>query len=247
MRQFGFDNENGTSFSHGLRFLEFPEIKYGSEIIKTVQIYGRKEQLIERTGMYTDTVITNKLEFNSRDPLDYQKKIRSIRQWILSTRKLTYTDMEDSYFLVKKTEISDETRMYGIYGVITVVFTCSPSLFLHEGDYEIKLSSGKHELFNAYSMAQPLYQIFGNGTCVLTINGKQVNVDVKGSVTLDTELMIAYTADVMKNASVTGEYKNMVLNPGENTIFISPGFSVDITPKWRILDDSDIQAWEYGI
>lgn len=240
MRKFGFDNENGTSFGYGLRFLEFPVIQYGGEIIKSIQVYGRKEPLTERTGMYIDTVITNKMEFNCHNPLDYQKKLRSIKQWILSTKKLTYTDMEDSYFLVKKVEITDEVRLYGIYGVITVVFTCSPSLYLYEGDYEIVLSSGDHELYNAYSKSQPLYKIFGNGTCTMTINGKQLKVDVNGSVTLDTELMIAYTAGVMKNASVIGEYKNMVLKPGENTIFISPGFTVSVTPKWRILDDSNI-------
>ena len=63
-----------------------------------------------------------------------------------------------------------------------------------------------------------------------SFNGDQL-FRIKSKV--KTESRIEITA-------VIGEYKNMVLKPGENTIFISPGFTVSVTPKWRILDDSNI-------
>ena len=235
MRKFGFENENGSTFTYGIRFLEFPQFKYGSEITQETRICGRKGTLIVHTGIYTDTIIENSLEFDCADIFEYEKKMRAIRQWLLSTKKLVYTDMEDSYFIVKKTEIDEESRKYGVYGNISVVFTCSPSLYLNEGDYEIKLSGGSNSLFNPYSESQPIYKISGNGTCVITVNGKPVKVDVNRNITVDTELMIAYMDDTMKNTAVTGKYTDLNLMPGDNTVTISNGFTAVIIPKWRIL------------
>lgn len=235
MRKFGFENENGTSFMYGIHFLEYPVFEYGHEIINSIQAGGRKGTLTERTGQYTDTIIENSLEFDCTGVLEYEKKMRAIRQWLLSTKKLVYTDMEDSYFIVKKTEIDEESRKYGVYGNISVVFTCSPSLYLNEGDYEIKLSGGSNSLFNPYSESQPIYKISGNGTCVITVNGKQVKIDVNRNITVDTELMIAYMDDTMKNTAVTGKYTDLNLMQGDNTVTISNGFTAVIIPKWRIL------------
>lgn len=234
MRTFGFENEDGTTFNYGIRFLEFPEFQYGQEIIEDIQVGGRKETLKERTRRYTDTIIKNSLEFCCVDVFEYEKKMRAIRQWLLSTRRLVYTDMEDSYFIVKKTEIDEESRKYGVFGNISVIFTCSPSLFMCEGDYEIELS-GSHNLFNPYSESQPIYKIAGNGTCVITTNGKSLQVNVNRGITLDTELMIAYTDDSLKNTAVTGKYTDLNLNPGDNTVTVSAGFDVRVIPRWRLL------------
>lgn len=235
MRKFGFENESGTSFMYGIKFLEYPVFEYGHEIINSIQAGGRKGTLTERTGQYTDTVIENSIEFDCTDIFEYEKKMRAIRQWLLSTKRLVYSDMEDSYFIVKKVEINEESRIYGIYGNIRVIFTCSPSLFLSEGDYEVELSAGDNSLYNPYSESQPLYKISGNGTCTITVNGKTVRVDVNRGITVDTELMIAYADDTMKNTVVTGKYSDMNLNPGDNTVTISNGFTVIIIPRWRIL------------
>lgn len=235
MRKFGFENDNGTTFEYGIRFLEFPEFQYGSETIKEVQVCGRKGTLTIHTGIYTDTVIRNHIEFDCTDIFEYEKKMRAIRQWLIGTKRLVYTDMEDSYFLVKKTEVNEEARKYGIYGDITVVFTCAPSLYMTEGDYEIQLPAGNSNLYNPYSESQPVYRIFGNGTCTIATNGKQVKVDVNRSITVDAELMIAYMDDTMKNAAVTGKYTDMNLQPGDNTVTISNGFTATVIPKWRII------------
>ena len=232
MRQYGFDNEYGTTFSHGLRFLEFPAFEYGQEVVESKSVPGRAGTLTVYTGRYTDTVITNVMEFASDAVELFEAKLSAIKQWISKTRKVTYNDKEDRFYHVKKAEIIDIKRKYGIFGIITVVFTCESFAYLKCGEYEV----GAGGFYNPYAWTQPIYKITGNGLCTLTVNDKSVTANVSGDITIDTEKMISYRSDgTSQNTAITGDYEDIYLSEGENAVSVTDGFACKVIPRWRCL------------
>ena len=233
MRKFGFDNEYGTTFDYGIRFLEFPDFQYGQEVIDMISVTGRAGTLTVRTGRYTDTVITNVLEFESDSLQLFEEKLRMIKKWIFKTKKLRYTDKEDKFFIVKKVEVDKEQRQYGLYGHLTVIFTCEPAAYLVAGSMAIDLPKS---LYNPLSWSQPVYIIKGQGKCMLTVNGKSVQANVDQNITIDTGRMIAYKNDaVLQNTAIAGNYEDLYLREGDNQMSISDGFECKIIPNWRCL------------
>lgn len=235
MREFGFENEYGTSFEHDIRFLEFPVFDYGHEVIESVPIPGKAGTLTVRTGKYTDTIITNVIEFACETLEDFEEKADKIRKWISKSKRVKYSDKEDNFFVVKKVEISGVKRKYGFFGNITFVFTCDTFSYFESGIAEI--SVGKNgELYNIGLWSQPIYIITGEGVCTLTVNGKSITANVAQNLTVDTERMISYREDgTLQNTAISGNYEDLYLQEGENTITVSDGFECKVIPRWRCL------------
>lgn len=232
MRKYGFDNEYGTTFSHGLRFLEFPVFDYGQEVIESKSVPGRPGTLTIHTGKYTDTVITNVLEFVSDTIEDFEIKLYEIKRWIMKSKRITYSDKEDRFFCVKRIEITDLKRKYGVFGNLTVVFTCEAFTYLKCGEYEVMAGV----LYNPYSWTQPIYKITGNGLCTLTVNGKPVIANVSDNIIIDTEKMISYRSDgISQNTAVSGDYEDIYLHEGANMVSVTSGFECKVIPRWRCL------------
>lgn len=70
-------------------------------------------------------------------------------------------------------------------------------------------------------LSRPVMSIYGSGTINLSLNGDQIFVIQLGEddyITIDTNNMEASKDGLLKNRSVTGDYDNFALNPGQNTI-----------------------------
>lgn len=235
MRRFGFENEYGTSIEFGIRFLEFPVFDCGEEIIESKSIPGRAGALSIRTGRYTDSSITNNIEFTCEAVEDYEAKLEGIKKWILQSGKVSYSDSQDKYYVVKKVEFGSIKRKYGTIGNINFTFICEPFAYFKEGDFEIDVV-GEKLLINGSACAQPIYKISGNGACTISVNGKSMAANVSGNITIDTERMLAYQDDgTLQNTAVSGNYEDLYLQEDENTITATGGFSVKVIPKWRCL------------
>lgn len=233
MRKFGLDNYQGTSLDYGIRFLEFPIFKYGEENIKNVEIPGKQGTLSIHTRTYSDTIITNVLEFESSSLAEYNVKLQGIKDWLYKTKKVKYTDAEDFFYIVKEVEISEIKRIYGYFGNIKVLFRCDPMAYFECGCYEKSLSES---FFNPGIFSQPIYQISGEGMCTITVNGKEMTANISDNLTIDTELMIAYREDrTLTNTAVSGNYEDLYLQEGENTITVTDGFECKVIPRWRCL------------
>ena len=63
-----------------------------------------------------------------------------------------------------------------------------------------------------------------------------MSATVGQNLTIDTDLMIAYRMDGdINNIAVTGNYEDLWLQEGENTISITSGYDLSIIPNWRTL------------
>lgn len=71
------------------------------------------------------------------------------------------------------------------------------------------------------TQSKPRITITGGGTINLSLNGLQIFVIELGNeeyITIDSAQMEAYKDGILKNRLVTGDYNNLILNIGENTL-----------------------------
>ena len=232
MRKYGFENGHGASFQYNLRFLEFPVFKYGKQVVELVEVPGRAGTVTIKKKQYTDTTISMTVEFGTETVDEFEEESAKIRDWIMSSDRLSFTDMEGKYFLVKKVNISGEEREYGLFGKMSIEFTCDPSVYFDSGNDETEQKT----LVNPYSWSQPIYKIYGEGMCTLTVNGNSVEINISDNAIIDTEKMITYREDgTIKNTSMTGDYEDLYLQNGENEISVTENFELKIIPRWRRL------------
>ena len=68
----------------------------------------------------------------------------------------------------------------------------------------------------------------------MTVNGNELEAEVPGQITIDSQREVAYKSDMSSaNTLVTCTYEELALNPGNNVIIKSEGFDLQIIPKWR--------------
>ena len=104
-------------------------------------------------------------------------------------------------------------------------------MYLQTGTKEQQLSA---LLNNPGERCWPVYKIAGEGMCTVTVNGKQIKANIGQNLTIDTERKLAYRTDgTMQNTSVSGNYEDMALNPGKNSISVTGGFALTAIPNWR--------------
>jgi predicted phage tail component-like protein len=206
-----------------------PEYKY-----ETVEIPGRDGSLYSEESSVDDITIKITFAFACK-PSKWQDLFRKARRWLLSKEddQLILGDMSDHYYKVKHTVIGSSEREVKQVGEFEAEFTCDGYQYLDKGQREYEKDEA---LYNPYYVSHPAYYITGNGKCTLRVNGYDFTAEVGQNVTIDTDRMIAYRKDGrIMNTSVTGDYQELYLQEGDNTIEITEGFSIKIRPNWRCL------------
>jgi len=173
------------------------------------------------------------IEMNFITPPDrWGAKFRAVKKWLLyDSGELVFMDDASVYYKVKKVVIDETEREVKEGGVFTAAFTCDPFTYYKNGKEEIPLET---DIFNPGYVCEPIYKISGEGLCTLTVNGNAFTANVGQEIIIDSSRQISYKTDgQMLNTDVTGDYSWLWLNPGENTLSASDGFTVTITPEWR--------------
>ena len=220
-----FNQNTGRDF--GIIMYDYPEIEQAKHNYTTYSIPGRDGELISSEDYRSN--ITVKCTFSVLSKR-LMPKIREIKRWLSGTGRLKFTDTADAFYEVVKVEHDSIERELRNYGKFSTIFTCYPYEFTIEGQYPRKSEELWH---NGYDECMPLYEIRGNGECVLTVNEKNVSATVHGNLTIDSRLMLSYMAEnVLMNTSVTGKYEDLWLPHGDCSISITKGFDLKITPRW---------------
>ena len=71
------------------------------------------------------------------------------------------------------------------------------------------------------TISKPTIRLCGSGDISLSINGNEIltlNLGYEQYITIDAAAMNAYDGELLLNRSVTGDYNNVVLQPGTNTL-----------------------------
>lgn len=217
----------------GILVKERPSIPTGKRRKITYEIAGRDGLLFEHDGTVEDIEITVTFTFKEK-PEKWMERFRKAKSWLLSESNnvLRFSDCPDCFYKVKHTEIADGERVVKELGEFSVIFTCEGYQYLNDGTMEIKINKRKM-LCNPYAVSHPIYKIEGDGNFKLEVNEKKLEGNVNRVLFIDTERMIAYSENGMKNTSVKGNYDELYLQPGENYITITPDCKLCVIPNWR--------------
>ena len=196
--------------------------------------------LVRDLGYYEDIEISVPYNFYVRNPAEWGETYRKAKNVFLKNpgKRLILSDSKGYFWKVTGTPVIDSTeREIMRKGRFDVTFTCEGLQYLAAGDTAVTVTSQGTGLYNHYETAQPLYQITGEGVCTLTVNGNAITANVGQNLTIDTDLWLAYRTDSgeMNNTAISGDYEDMYLTPGENTISITNGFDLQVIPRWRTL------------
>lgn len=222
-----------TDISNGILTVRRPSIPAPEERIEEVEIPGRNGALIMSGRSYAP--ITIPVEFNFLNKEDnWQDIFRKAKSWLSGSGDLVFSDDADHFYKCYYVVISDVERTTRRLGKFTAEFHCDPFCYLLSGEKEVGLNDDG--IFNPGILSAPLYRIEGSGSCTLSINNVDVEITVDGEIYIDTERQICYENDkTYKNTSMTGQYEALFLQPEGNTVSVSSGFDVFVTPRWREL------------
>ena len=169
---------------------------------------------------------------------DFRRNAAAARAWLLSVPG--YRRLEDSYhpeeFRLARYHEGLEFRpwAYNRQGEVTITFDCMPQRWLKVGEEAVTLTAAGTLINPTLFEAEPLITVRGSGAGSLTINGRTVAIsDVGSSVTLNTEILRAYTGTARRDQTITGKIEWLRLQPGENTVSFTGGVTaVEIIPRW---------------
>lgn len=199
------------------------------------EIPGRDGALTRTKNDYEQEEVKLKFNFISKNEQDWNNKAGKAKEWLLSGgTQLIFSDDPDHFYKVTAVEIDTIDRPSARVGAFTAKITIESGLrYLLSGTKENAYTVVKN---NPHLLCKPIYKIIGEGICTLTVNGKKVTANVGQNLTIDTELMMSYRADgTLQNTAITGNYDDLYLIPGANTISITPAFTLKIIPNWRCL------------
>lgn len=229
---YGINYNGQTEKEIGLVITKRPAVPSTERIYKVHTIPGRNGKIYESEDCVEDIKIEISMGLHS-DEDSWMEKYRNSRRWLLKegNHKLILSDDSEYFYKVKSVTIGKVKRNYRKIGEFVAVFTCDGYQYLISGENEY---SKKDVSYNPYEKSCPIYILVGEGVCDLCVNGKTMKANISGNLTIDTERMISYREDgTLKNTSVKGNYEELYLLPGDNTIEITDGFSLSVIPNWR--------------
>lgn len=235
MYDISFNDVRASSI--GILPVRRPGVPAPESRFEEITIPGRDGSLISFDGVNGEIIynsITISVEFNFwAKPYRWAEVFRAAKKWIKGSGDLILGDDTSFFYKVLSCKISESERTSLRIGTFTAEFLCDPYLYVKDGQREMGIAD---VLYNPYALSKPIYLITGEGMCTLTVNEKSMTANVGQNLTINTDLMLAYRKDgTMMNTSVTGDYEDLWLNPGENSITTTSGFSLVVIPNWRCL------------
>lgn len=229
---FNISFKNESCIGYRIIPVRRPSIPAPEERIEEVGIPGRNGVLTITDGLYEPITIPVEFNFMAK-PDECGEVFRVAKRWLSGRGELWFSDDSNAYYKVLYCKITDVERTSKRIENFTAEFVCDPFTYMKEGKKEISL---KQTIYNPGYTCEPIYRITGEGFCTLNVNGNEFTANAGQEIIIDSGRQIAYKNDgQMLNTDVTGDYKWLWLNPGDNTLSVTEGFAVNITPEWREL------------
>ena len=208
-----------------------PQIPTPKQRAEYVEVAGMDGTLRVSDGTFEDIVIPVQMNF-VRSVKYWHETARDVRNWLFGSGILKLGNLNGWHYRVKAITLSDIENINKMGGQFTAEFLCEPFQYQDGGNEFLPLAQ---VLINPFFRCQPVYLIEGSGNATLTVNGNEWTANVTGgSIYIDTEKKLVYNANKQNRRTATsGEFKDLILENGVNTISISSGFSLKVKPNWR--------------
>ena len=152
--------------------------------------------------------------------------IDEVIEYFNSEGKVVFSNEPDKYYYYKILNQIDFERLVR-FRTATATFHVQPFKYANDEKAKTYTSFDNNSVTvrnNGNIYSRPAITIFGTGTINLSLNGNQIFVinlgDQASQITIDAQNLEAYDADtnVLMNRSVDGDYDNLRLKVGTNTI-----------------------------
>lgn len=225
-----FYNDAELISTYGILLSSQPEIPFPERDISSVSVPGRDGDLFIDNGSYKDIKI--KMNFVFAAPMnDALAKYFSIANFLVVTGgdRLSFSTDVGHHYRVKNITVGPLVKESRMDNKFTVTFICDPFRYLNHG---LAPTSARKPV-NNYLVSKPIYTFKGMGQLTFTINGTRIVKNVGGELVIDTDAQIAHSAGVP--VSIPAEFEQLYLQPGENTMTVTSGFTLEYLPNWRTL------------
>ena len=228
MKKYYFKYGNTRSDVFGIYMQREIEMTEAVPRVQDIYVPGRNGLLHTWDGSYNSRAATATCYITSRV---FPKDIREINYWLIGEpkyKKLVLEYDEEHFLLARAVNGVSEKLVKSILNPFAIDFECRPEKFLKSGENEITAGS---TVYNpTHYPAHPIITVVGNGDIDLQINDRQaIFRDVVGSITIDTET--GNSPEIRDNDKITF-VKDLILNPGTNTVSVTEGATVKIIPRW---------------
>lgn len=152
--------------------------------------------------------------------------VDDVIEYFNSEGKVVFSNEPDKYYKYQVLNQIDFERLVR-FRTATVTFHVQPFKYANDEKAKTYTSFDNNSVTirnNGNIYSRPTITIFGTGTINLSLNGNQIFVinlgDQESQITIDAQNLEAYDADtnVLMNRSVDGDYDNLRLKVGINTI-----------------------------
>lgn len=219
MRNYIILNDRSSEEIPGLLIQELPPISKPLLRNQIEEIDGRDGDIVMPLGYAAydkDVSIGLYGKFDVDDVIDYFN----------SGGKVVFSNEPDKYYKYQILNQIDFERLVR-FRTAAVTFHVQPFKFANNEKAKTYTSFDNNSITvrnNGNYYSRPTITIFGTGTINLSLNGNQLFVinlgDQAAQITIDAEQLEAYDKDtnVLMNRSVDGDYDNLRLKVGTNTI-----------------------------
>lgn len=217
---------------HGIHVSEQPPVTLPSERATFTNVPGRSGSLttLEGDEVYDDMLLTATCFIS--DP----SRIPDIAAWLRGSGTVTFANRQGGFYHARiVNQVSFEKILRGNpHRSFAVNFRCKPFWYM-DNVQPITLTALGTFVNNPGSVSSdPVITVYGSGEVTLMVGMTIVELEVSGSVTLDTPLMEAYSGSTSMNSAMSGDFP--VLLPGQNAISWTGNVTkVEILPNWRFL------------
>lgn len=166
---------------------------------------------------------------------DFFRNFDNLKTFMLS--KISYKRLEDDfhpeYFRMARIKPDFKPKISGLteMGTFTLTFDCKPQKFLKSGEKPITIESSLTIKNPTYYPANPILTIYGTGS--ILIGDQEITISKnETSITIDTDIMEAYSGSTNMNAYVELPDDKVVLPSGNVSIGLNGITKVEIIPRW---------------
>lgn len=228
MNSITLNGVNSNTIS-GLLIQSLPPISKPLMRAQVEEIDGRAGDIITKLGFAAyDKYVSIGLYGNYN--------VDEVIKFFNSEGTVTFSNEPDKYYKYTILSQIDFERLLR-YKTATVAFHCQPYKYsTTETPITVNVGDGEENLIinvtnSGNTAAKPQLTIYGSGNLTVELNGIDIfNIALGdyGNITLDADVMNAYTGNILMNRLVTGSYDNLSLPIGQNTIKIKESENSEI-------------------
>lgn len=193
-----------------------------------------------------DGDVINKLGYGAYDKtftigLSYNYNVDDVIEYLNTEGQITFSNEPDKYYNFTTLNQIDFEKLIRFKTAKITIHVQPFKYSTIESTKNYDFTSDNQSLIvrnNGNIYSKPIITLFGNGTIELSLNGKQVfTIVLNGSMVLDTQSQNAYDPSTLDflNRYVTGDFKNLYLSVGKNTISWTGNITqvkIDYASRW---------------